>query len=290
MNAYSPRDRRATIQLRSAVSESAMLRALPTWTTEASIYQSSRFSYYSPPAGLSATQGQSLGPLGRSVPLAGIHQQQAAPALNTAPGGGGRCIWSCGPPISGTCLQYCFSTCNPVGGGYQSTCHYGMACCGRTKCVNLSSDPNNCGQCGRVCPKGENCSNYTCSLCPSGQTDCGGVCVGTGSDQNNCGGCGIVCPPGTACCGGFCVDISSDPNNCGGCGVTCSRGVNNNPPACCGGMCTDTSSDPSNCGGCGKTCPSGVICCNSGCGGTDCGNGICCPPPFSHCGGPFTCW
>jgi hypothetical protein len=63
--------------------------------------------------------------------------------------------------------------------------------CGGT-CVQIQSDPGNCGACGNACPTGAACSNGTCQ-CPSGQTSCNGACIDTTTDTANCGGCGVKC-------------------------------------------------------------------------------------------------
>jgi Stigma-specific protein, Stig1 len=160
-------------------------------------------------------------------------------------------------------------------------------CCGGV-CVDLATDPANCGTCGTTCDTG-NCVENTC--CPAGAILCGDACVDPTADTNNCGGCGVVCPPGQPClagvcgcappavaCGNGCVDITSDPNNCASCGVACDSGqpccnavciaiatdrtncgacgnvCPDSAPTCCGGACTDTTSDPANCGACGTTC------------------------------------
>jgi Stigma-specific protein, Stig1 len=60
----------------------------------------------------------------------------------------------------------------------------------RRVCVRTSTDPGNCGVCGRSCPGG-----YTC---------CDGNCVQTSTDPKNCGSCGKICPSGQGCCKGNC--------------------------------------------------------------------------------------
>ena len=165
------------------------------------------------------------------------------------------------------------------------------AICGDDKCVDLQTDPQNCGACGTSCGSGE-CSGGLCrcggTTCPRGSLCCGDTCANLDSDRTNCGVCGTVCPTGIGCtlgvctgeacpggcgtgtcCGLGCVDTQSDSNNCGGCGHVCPAGqicqsgsclVSACSPACtgaercCGETCTDTNTDPDNCGYCGNRC------------------------------------
>jgi hypothetical protein len=59
-------------------------------------------------------------------------------------------------------------------------------------CVDVQSDPKNCGTCGTHCFSG----SYLDGCCNGG-------CVDFASDSSNCGGCGISCG-GNACIGGRC--------------------------------------------------------------------------------------
>lgn len=43
------------------------------------------------------------------------------------------------------------------------------------------------------------------SLCPAGQTTCGGSCVDLKTDANNCGGCGAKCAAGQTCVNSVCT-------------------------------------------------------------------------------------
>ncbi|KAG0493990.1 hypothetical protein HPP92_004984 [Vanilla planifolia] len=65
----------------------------------------------------------------------------------------------------------------------------GPDCCKKT-CANVTSDPLNCGGCGRKCRYGQTC--------------CGGSCVNVVDDPSNCGECGKRCRKGSFCRYGLC--------------------------------------------------------------------------------------
>jgi hypothetical protein len=195
-----------------------------------------------------------------------------------------------------------------IGGeaGSGSTCE--ATTCG-DDCVDTSSDPRNCGGCGRNCRSGTHCENGECVSepgCGAGFSQCGGQCVDLGSDQYNCGACGQACDFGGTCvagicmprcpsgiCGGRCVDLVNDPVNCGGCGITCQPGQSCQGGICsgfcdgqaiCGDFCVDLSSDPNNCGGCGIVCPQPAYTCFGGlCQST-------CPVDTLYCSGVCVDW
>jgi hypothetical protein len=129
-------------------------------------------------------------------------------------------------------------------------CPEGQALCGDL-CVDLSSDPRNCGRCGIACRPDQVCSGGSCA-CSVLMIECGGQCVDTNSNPDHCGGCNIACPEGMVCSGGVCA-------------AGCGEGLVN-----CSGACVDLTSNPSNCGGCGVVCPGAVgadpACVNSVCG------------------------
>ena len=136
----------------------------------------------------------------------------------------GRCGLSCGTTgltcVNGACIalsctgQTTAVSCAATDGGT------GNCCSG--SCVQRSTDPLNCGQCGRICVSSETCSAGRCGLEACTAADqgsachrdagtttgagvcCSSACLDTRSDRNNCGGCGRVCPGDAGCVSGNC--------------------------------------------------------------------------------------
>ena len=80
------------------------------------------------------------------------------------------------------------------------------ACDGR--CVDLRSDPDNCGRCDNECEDkyAQVCSNGKCAAkCAPTLSNCSGACVDETVDPANCGACGFACGCGQVCTGGVCV-------------------------------------------------------------------------------------
>jgi hypothetical protein len=137
--------------------------------------------------------------------------------------------------------------------------------------VDVFTDPNNCGACGKVCAAGEPCLEGKCG-CPAPLIFCDGKCVNPKTDDANCGGCGIVCeepadacspmPPGAyhGCMGGTCGHLK-----CGTFSADCNNDLG--PGKCDSDGCeADISSDRNNCGGCGIVCKPGEECIDEGFG------------------------
>jgi hypothetical protein len=147
---------------------------------------------------------------------------QQCPAGQVCANGG--CVQSCGLGARSSCT----GPPSQNGGTINcSTCGQNYAACGNY-CVDLTSDPINCGTCGTacsagqvcrvgvcgaICPNSEVCAKGVCvSVCPTGSVQCGAVganatasCTDVGSDPGNCGACGNVCPQGEGCFAGSCV-------------------------------------------------------------------------------------
>ncbi len=154
--------------------------------------------------------------------------------------------------------------------------------------VDVLTDPENCGACGKACGAGQPCIKGKCGCpanqiaCPSGPGPNDVRCVDPKTDDENCGGCGVICePPKGACdpmperayygcmqgtcgnlkCAPFTRDCNNDvsPNSCGGDGCEVA----------------DVRTDRKNCGGCGIACQPGEEC-------IDEGNGPECAVPCSR--------
>ncbi|KAJ0830136.1 putative stigma-specific protein Stig1 [Helianthus annuus] len=65
----------------------------------------------------------------------------------------------------------------------------GPDCC-KKKCVNVKTDKQNCGLCGKKCKHQEIC--------------CNGKCVNLMTDKRNCGGCNNRCKRANSCMSGMC--------------------------------------------------------------------------------------
>jgi len=143
----------------------------------------------------------------------------------------------CGNPCSGTesCLQ---GKCVSGSGSGSGSCPNGVGCgCspGFASCktpsaceTSISTDANNCGQCGHVCSSGS-CILGSCSgsgSCPPGETPCN-TCTNVSSDPSNCGRCGNVCSstPGSSgvCMNGFCSSVTPPVDAGNECVAMCSE-------------------------------------------------------------------
>jgi hypothetical protein len=152
------------------------------------------------------------------------------------------------------------NTSTPITEFIDSPCSHGEKLCG-SSCVDLFSNKNNCGVCGRACGSQEICVNARCgpACTERGATLCDDKCVDLDTDMNNCGSCGTECKTflpnakGSLCADGKCV-ISQCKSDYGDCNEKISDGCEVNLRL-----------DASNCGSCGEKCPSGQVCYNKKC-------------------------
>jgi hypothetical protein len=134
-------------------------------------------------------------------------------------------------------------------------CQPGLSNCNGV-CVNLLTDPENCGACGHSCPPGYQCIAGQCSeaaYCWDGlkngqetDVDCGGTCPQC-SNGRACL-CDADCRDGICRADGICAPFPCQP-----------------PFTNCAGTCVTLQTDPENCGACGSICPAGSLCINGEC-------------------------
>jgi Stigma-specific protein, Stig1 len=70
------------------------------------------------------------------------------------------------------------------------------------QCVDISQDPENCGDCNKICASGV-CLVGSCLVCQAEESVCGQECVNLATDPDNCGSCGTPCTNGL-CSSGQC--------------------------------------------------------------------------------------
>jgi hypothetical protein len=122
---------------------------------------------------------------------------------------------------------------------------------------DLSSDSQNCGQCGNACAKDQTCCGGTCLSLLDMQTD-----------LKNCGACGNVCGAGQYCCQAKCLNGPS-VRPIGGFDALCKCSQDCGDKSCCVTQCVDMLNDQHNCGGCANDCTVNgsvkAVCCNGVC-------------------------
>jgi len=187
------------------------------------------------------------------------------------------------------CVAGCGEDNYVVGG----KCATGYTQCG-VACVDLQSDPTNCGSCGNVCPSSTACSAGVCGGARDATVD--GHDGSDGGDDSSDGSPfdGIVeegghrdggdgsteaGDGGDGGDGAVCTPPFNTPQHCGDCNTVCAPPNDQckpsdggfacapfcNPPLSnCHGVCVDLRSDPFNCGVCDHVCPT-FLCQSSQC-------------------------
>ena len=122
-----------------------------------------------------------------------------------------------------------------------------MDCAGNGTCVNLLSDPTNCGACGTTCAPGQACSGGNCSgACAANELNCDGACINPNINPSHCGACGNACGSTQACQNGTCA-------------------CTNPQWTACGTWCGSTQFNAQHCGSCDNVCTSDQSCNNGVC-------------------------
>jgi hypothetical protein len=157
-------------------------------------------------------------------------------------------------------------------GGAGGSCS-GTLC--ESDCVDVSTDLDDCGACGRPCSMGQvdvpSCRAGRCdSTCVAGWGNCyqsaapasdNGCETNLNGDVNHCGACGRACR----------VDGNVDAVSCAGgrCTSTCLGGWGNlsrpAAPESDDGCETDLNTDPNNCGSAGNACAATYSCVGGEC-------------------------
>lgn len=161
-------------------------------------------------------------------------------------------------------------------------CIAGEACClvdGEPTCIDVQSNADNCGVCGRACVeerRGDSCAFGVCV--------CGNIVQGCAGDNGN-----LCCPAPTPADTNYCANLELDPGDCGGCGDACdplaadrcdggacrcgnSREACEGTPesTCCRAdvgdtECIDTTTNRLHCGDCNNACDLGERCVEGSC-------------------------
>lgn len=113
----------------------------------------------------------------------------------------------------GVCVDACAPACDPiveqcVGG--ECACRDEFTGCGG-ECVDLDSDPQNCGGCSASCDA-EVCLAGECQPDCQEAVDCDGACVELDQSPLHCGSCDNACASDELCVEGACYGF--DPVDC----------------------------------------------------------------------------
>jgi len=156
--------------------------------------------------------------------------------------------------------------------------------------INVSTDPNNCGACGKKCADGVACIDGKCG-CDPGFDVCNGECVDVRNDDDNCGACGNACqtPPDAGAAPEHmhygCIDKQCGQLKCddaaGETWADCDQDQKNGCEVYVGAV-WGSEFDPNNCGKCGKQCTGDQLCAVTLTGGVpEC---TCENPQHTRCG------
>lgn len=112
--------------------------------------------------------------------------------------------------IDGACVGTCTETCDndvEICTGGTCECRAGLMRCDG-ECVDIASDDDHCGMCGREC-EDMLCSAGECAAaCDATLELCDEACVDFATDPLNCGMCERECHPAQDCIAGECKSAS----------------------------------------------------------------------------------
>ena len=163
----------------------------------------------------------------------------------------------------GSCAVRCQQPFFCSGGVCTDKCPTGQLPCGG-KCIDVTSDPQNCGGCGLVCSLSHaktTCSNSICVIvaCDAQWGDCNNQpadgCEAQLGTVQNCSRCGDACSFANAqatCSQGVCQMLSCHPGY-GDCDATAANG------------CESPLNTSAHCGSCTVSCPAGQSCIQGRC-------------------------
>ena len=183
----------------------------------------------------------------------------------------------------------CGSKCCPQGAKCKRgkcKCKSGLKKCGK-KCVNVATDPANCGSCGRACASGQTCANGQCTggtttqpVCGDGKAEGSEICDGADLKGATCQSLGFL--GGTLRCGPNCTyDFSTCTSPSCTTAADCPQGPAGDcqKAVCTSGTCgfeTDNADVPVDSNQCTTgTCAGGVPAQVNVAAGAACATGVC---------------
>ncbi len=133
------------------------------------------------------------------------------------------------------------------------------------KCIDGTSDNDNCGRCGNKCDEKYTCINSACAYaCAEGLTACDEDCLDLTKDNMNCGACGNKCGTDSQCVtdeSGTSCKLTSEINPELVCNTEEDLATEGYIPKLeCWGKCVDGQTDKDNCGTCGNACGEDMEC------------------------------
>ena len=139
-------------------------------------------------------------------------------AAGTTCSAAGSCTSSCTPSCAGKSCgsDGCGGSCGSCASPKTCTAAGACGCSAPSKtcagvCLDVSSDPDHCGDCATKCAASEVCSKGACSgSCTAPLIACNRACVDAQSDPAHCGACDVACRADETCSLGGCASATPD--------------------------------------------------------------------------------